>query len=92
MIKYIFIIIYFIIISTVSVFLTVKDKSAARNHRSRVPESKLMLLGFLGGAEAMYITMKLIRHKTRHAKFMTGLPVEIILHIILIITYIILTK
>jgi uncharacterized membrane protein YsdA (DUF1294 family) len=42
-----------------------------------------MGIGLVGGALPMYITMKLIRHKTKHKKFMLGLPAEIILHVAL---------
>lgn len=80
-----FILIYWAVISLVSVIITIKDKRAAINHKWRVPEATLMLLGFLGGAEAMLLTMKIIRHKTKHLKFMLGLPAEIILHIALIL-------
>lgn len=80
-----FILIYWIIISTVSVIITIKDKKAAIKHKWRIPEATLMLFGFFGGAEAMLLTMKIIRHKTKHLKFMLGLPAEIILHIALIL-------
>lgn len=90
--NYVIILVYWIVISIISAAVTVKDKKAAQNHRWRTPEATLMILGLLGGAEAMYITMKKIRHKTKHSKFMIGLPLEIILHIALIIAYIILTK
>lgn len=72
---------YLSVISIASVVLTVKDKQAAAGHQWRVPESVLMFFGLLGGATAMLITMKKIRHKTKHIKFMLGLPLEITLHI-----------
>lgn len=65
---------WFLCISAVSVFVTVLDKCNARAHRRRVPENTLMLLSALGGSVAMYVTMRLIRHKTRHKKFMLGIP------------------
>lgn len=42
-------------------------------------ESTLLLIGVLGGSPAMLLTMRKIRHKTRHAKFMVGLPVILVL-------------
>ncbi len=74
---------YLLVISLASVFLTVKDKKAAIKHQWRVPESMLLFFGLLGGALAMLITMKKIRHKTKHFKFMLGLPLEIAFHIAL---------
>lgn len=43
-----------------------------------------MLLSALGGSLAMYVTMKKIRHKTKHKKFMIGIPVIMIIQIALI--------
>ena len=39
----------------------------------------LLFVALLGGAVGEYITMRLIRHKTRHKKFMITLPVFILL-------------
>ena len=65
------------VISLISVIITVHDKIAAKRRRTRVPESFLILLGLMGGSAAMFLTMLVIRHKTRHAKFMVGLPIII---------------
>ncbi|MBQ8782875.1 MAG: DUF1294 domain-containing protein [Clostridia bacterium] len=72
---------YLAVISIASAVLTIKDKRAAIHHQWRVPESVLMFFGLIGGATAMLITMKKIRHKTKLIKFMLGLPIEIVLHI-----------
>lgn len=72
--------IYFALIAVVAVIITVADKSAAKRGKWRVPEATLMLIGLFGGALPMYVTMKTIRHKTKHKKFMIGLPLEIALH------------
>ncbi len=69
--------IYLAVISTVSVIVTVADKVKAIRHRRRVRERTLLILAALGGSVAMLITMLLIRHKTRHLKFMLGIPLII---------------
>lgn len=74
-----FILIYFAVISAAAVVMTVKDKRAAVKGKWRIPEATLMLVGLCGGATAMLVTMKVIRHKTKHMKFMIGLPLEIAL-------------
>ena len=79
-----FFLIYYSVISLVSVALTVADKSKARKGKWRIPELTLMLSGLLGGALPMFVTMKIIRHKTKHMKFMLGLPLEMLLHAALI--------
>ena len=81
MIKYVFLI-YFLIISLVSVIVTVHDKNAAKKKKCRVPEATLLFLGFIGGAVFMLLTMLIIRHKTQKAKFMVALQLFSIIHIV----------
>lgn len=76
--------IFYAILAAVSVFLTVHDKRAAVKGKWRVPEATLMLLGLFGGALPMFVTMRTIRHKTKHMKFMIGLPLEMALHVALV--------
>ena len=77
--------IYIAIISLISVIMTVYDKIAAtRRPEHRVPEARLLLYSALGGSVFMYLTMQLIRHKTRHAKFMLGIPFIMILQALLV--------
>ena len=66
---------YLAVISLLSVIFTVADKHFAKKpgHR-RVPEATLLLYAACGGSAAMLLTMLLIRHKTKHAKFMLGIP------------------
>lgn len=74
---------YFIVISVITAIITVYDKFAAKLlPRHRIPEKVLLITGLIGGAAAEYITMKIIRHKTRHRIFMGGLPAMIVLHLI----------
>lgn len=54
--------------------MTVYDKYAAKHKKRRVPERTLFLVAACGAALPMFIVMQLIRHKTRHKKFMIGLP------------------
>jgi uncharacterized membrane protein YsdA (DUF1294 family) len=82
-----FLIIYLLIISAVAVFITLLDKYKAVNHKWRIPEATLLTVGLLGGSFSMYITMKIIRHKTKHLKFMVGLPIEILLDAIIIAVF-----
>ncbi len=76
--------IYLIVISILSIIVCIYDKFASKHmtkHRTR--EATLMLLSFVGGSVAMFLTMLIIRHKTKHMKFMIGIPLMIVLHAIL---------
>lgn len=77
--------IYLMIISIIAVIMTVSDKAKARKHKRRIPEKTLFLTAALGGSAAMYLTMLTIRHKTKHKRFMIGLPLIIILQIVIVI-------
>ncbi len=74
-----FLIGYLIAISVVSVVVCIYDKIAAKhNPKHRTREKTLLLLSALGGSVAMLVTMLLIRHKTKHMKFMLGIPAIIL--------------
>lgn len=83
--------VYIFIISVVTVILTVYDKRAAKKGRFRISEATLILCGVFGGALAELVTMLIIRHKTRHIKFMLGLPSIIIAQLIIFVVFKILT-
>ena len=75
-----FILGYLAAISLISIVICYYDKIASKHlqkHRTR--ELTLLLLSALGGSVAMLITMFIIRHKTKHLKFMLGIPLIIIL-------------
>ncbi|MCC8072814.1 MAG: DUF1294 domain-containing protein [Clostridiales bacterium] len=79
-----YIIAYFAVINCLTVFLTCIDKYKAKHNQWRIPEHTLITFGILGGTLAEYITMRIIRHKTRHKKFMVGLPIIFVLQIIVL--------
>ena len=74
---------YIAIISLISVIVCIYDKKISKKNRVelRTPEKNLMLLSALGGSVAMFITMQIIRHKTKHVKFMLGIPLIIIVQV-----------
>ena len=76
-----YILFYLGAISLIAIILTLRDKSAAKKQKWRVKERSLLIVAALGGSVAMIITMRAIRHKTRHAKFMVGIPVIIALQV-----------
>ena len=68
---------YFAIISLIAVVVTIADKVKAKAGAWRVKERTLFIISALGGGIAMYVTMQVIRHKTKHLTFMIGIPLII---------------
>jgi len=58
------------------------DKYAARRSCRRVPESTLLLLGFVGGWPGAICGQKLFRHKTQKQPFKNYFITSVILNII----------
>ena len=74
---------YLALISLVSIVVCIYDKAISKKNRVelRIPEKTLLILSAIGGSIAMFVTMLAIRHKTKHVKFMLGIPLIIILQI-----------
>ena len=80
-----FILIYFAVISLLTSIITVYDKKAAKKWtKHRVPEKVLFLLAILGGSLSEYLTMLKIRHKTKHKRFMIGLPIIMVSQVVIL--------
>ena len=76
--------IYLCAISLAAIIVCCYDKIAAKHAtRHRIRESTLLWFSVFGGSLAMLLTMYLIRHKTKHKKFMIGIPIIIILQVAL---------
>ncbi|MBE6742156.1 MAG: DUF1294 domain-containing protein [Ruminococcaceae bacterium] len=80
-----YLIYYFAFINLVGIIVNIADKIKAKHNKWRIRESTLWIIGILGGATGSYITMLLIRHKTKHKSFMLGMPVLALLNIAMLI-------
>ena len=78
---------YLSIINLFAVVITIADKRRAVRRKYRVPERILLLIALLGGSVAMYATMRIIRHKTQHPKFMVGIPFILVLQISILLFF-----
>ncbi len=78
----IYIIIVLTVINLIAFAVSGIDKYKARHKKRRIPERTLFLLGIVGGCPGLYISFFLFRHKTKHLKFMLGIPLIFILQII----------
>jgi len=76
-----FIIAYFLLFNIIGIMVNAIDKWCAKHDKWRIRESTLWGVALLGGAPASYLTMKVIRHKTKHKSFMTIMPILSIIDI-----------
>lgn len=76
---------YLLIINLAAAVLCAADKSKARAGRRRISEKALFITSIIGGSVGMFATMCAIRHKTRHKRFMIGLPLIIIIQSVLFV-------
>ena len=67
-------IVYHALINIVAFIMCSIDKNRAIQGRYRIPEKTLFLVSFLGGAVGMWFAMQSVRHKTKHVRFMLGIP------------------
>lgn len=66
--------VYLLEINLVALILCTVDKVRAAAGKWRVPEGTLLLTAALGGSPVLLLSMLLLRHKTRHKKFILGVP------------------
>ena len=68
--------------SVCAVSATLLDKTlAVTKSKSRISEKTLFFIALAGGSVSMLLTMLAIRHKTKHKRFMAGLPIIIFFQI-----------
>ena len=59
------------------------DKSRAKRHAWRISEAALLISAAVGGSVGAIAGMIVFRHKTKHLKFLIGLPLILIIHLAL---------
>ena len=79
------ILLYLTIINAAGFLLMLIDKQKARRGAWRIPEATLIWVAILGGSIGSLIGMYFFRHKTRHLKFVLGIPVILFAQLALLI-------
>ena len=77
--KYVWI--YLALITVFTFALAGIDKYRAQHGGWRIPESTLFLSAALGGSIGLLVGMRVFRHKTRHASFVIGVPLILLLQV-----------
>lgn len=74
---------YLSLINILAFTLMGLDKSKARRRAWRIPERALFLSAAVGGSLGSILGMAAFRHKTRHLRFVLGLPLILLLQLCL---------
>jgi len=59
------------------------DKKKAINNAYRIPEKNLFFICIIGGSLGLLMGMYKFHHKTKHNKFVYGVPLLLIVNIIM---------
>lgn len=81
MIKVKYFIIYLIIINLYGIYIMNADKRKAREGKWRTPEAHLFIIAIIFGSPGILIGMNLFHHKTKHMKFIIGIPLILIIQL-----------
>ena len=68
------ILLYLLIVNALGFLLMLVDKRKAQKNLWRIPESTLLLIAAIGGSIGSLAGMYKFRHKTKHLKFILGIP------------------
>lgn len=63
-----------VLINIIGFWIMRYDKRRSQRKRRRVPEARLFLIAFLGGATGIFAGMRFFHHKTKHVYFVYGVP------------------
>lgn len=75
------IIAYLLLINLAGFILMGLDKRRAVRHMWRIPERTLFIVALLGGSVGSILGMSAFRHKTKHKRFVFGMPAILILQL-----------
>lgn len=78
-------IVYILTINLIGFMLMGIDKYKAKKRAFRIPEATLFIVAVIGGSIGSILGMKLFRHKTRHRRFVWGMPAILIFQVIIIL-------
>ncbi len=75
---------YLALVNLLAATLCAVDKQHARSRMTRVSEKTLFIVAAIGGSPTMYVSMRMLHHKTRKKRFMVGLPIMMVVQVGLI--------
>ncbi|WP_055665659.1 DUF1294 domain-containing protein [Desnuesiella massiliensis] len=80
---------YIVVVNLYGLFIMRKDKKRAKKHQWRISENALMFISLMFGSLGILLGMILFRHKTKHTKFIIGVPIMLFSQVYILFNYII---
>lgn len=81
------ILLYLLIMNAAGFLVMTADKLFAKSGAWRVPERNLLGIAAIGGSIGVWLAMYTVRHKTRHSKFVIGVPLILVCQIGLVLFF-----
>lgn len=75
-------IVYLLIVNAIGFVLMLVDKIKAKKNLWRIPEATLFLMAVIGGSIGSILGMYTFRHKTKHIKFIVGMPLILAVQVV----------
>lgn len=75
------ILLYLLIMNAAGFLVMTIDKLYAKKNVWRVPERTLLGIAAFGGSIGVWVAMYTVRHKTKHMKFVIGVPLILAIQI-----------
>ena len=79
---------YLLAINLYGIFVMYSDKKKSKKRQWRTPESTIFTIALAFGALGVFIGMRLFRHKTKHKKFVIGIPLILLAELFIFFMYI----
>jgi uncharacterized membrane protein YsdA (DUF1294 family) len=79
---------YFLAINLFGVFIMYSDKKKSRKGKWRTPENTIFTIAAAFGALGVFIGMRMFKHKTKHNKFVIGIPIILGVQVFIVLKYI----
>lgn len=76
--------IYLFIINIFGIYIMYLDKKKAKKGYWRIPEATLFMVAAIFGSVGILVGMRLFHHKTKHFKFIFGIPAILVVQVYLL--------
>ena len=79
---------YLILINLYGFLVMYSDKKKSKTGKWRTPENRIFAIAGAFGTLGIFIGMRVCRHKTKHNKFVVGIPLILVVQLYVTLKYI----